>query len=77
MMKHPETLMIRTASGPQRPIGLIHSEIPNRIKVPIPPPIATNQYLRMRLLFNVKRSDRATDADLVPVLDRLPYRRET
>jgi len=29
---------------------LIHSEIPNRISVPIPPPIATNQYLRMRLL---------------------------
>jgi hypothetical protein len=50
MRKHPETLIIRMARGFQRLMPLIHSEIPNRISVPIPPPIATNQYLRMRLL---------------------------
>jgi hypothetical protein len=54
---------------------LIHSEIPNRISVPIPPPIATNQYLRMRFatLFNARPSTRAIVVGLPWGVD--PFRR--
>jgi len=47
MRKQPETLIAKTASGGQSRIVATHSEIPKRIKVPIPPPRATNQYLRI------------------------------
>jgi hypothetical protein len=47
LVKHPEAFIIKTGSGAHTLIGPIHSEIPNRSRLPIPPPIATNQYLRI------------------------------
>ena len=48
MAKHPLTLMIKIEIGVQTRIEEIHCAIPKRMRLPIPPPIATKKYLLMR-----------------------------
>ena len=45
MIKQPLALMIRIESGAQTAIGAMNCVIPNRTRLPIPPPIATRWYL--------------------------------
>jgi hypothetical protein len=53
MAKQPLTLMTRIESGIQTGIENTHCAIAKRIRLPIPPPIATKEYL----LINPKRLD--------------------
>ena len=50
MAKQPLTLMIRIESGVQTGIEDIHCVIPKRIRLPIPPPIATKKYLLIKTI---------------------------
>src|SRR5271166_1608986 len=50
MAKQPLTLMIRIESGVHTGMEDIHCVIPKRIRLPIPPPIATKKYLLIKTI---------------------------
>src|SRR5271165_493751 len=50
MAKQPLTLTIRIESGVHTGIEDIHCVIPKRIRLPIPPPIATKRYLLIKTI---------------------------
>jgi hypothetical protein len=54
MRKQPLVLMMRSESGVQSVIGAMNCDIPNRTRLPIPPPIATKEYLLMEFMRDIK-----------------------
>jgi hypothetical protein len=48
MRKQPVVLITSSERGVHSPIGAINCVIPYRIRLPIPPPIATKAYLLMK-----------------------------
>jgi hypothetical protein len=50
MAKQPLTLMIRIESGVHIVIEDTHCAIAKRIRLPIPPPIATKKYLLIKMI---------------------------
>jgi len=48
MRKQPVVLITSSERGVHSPIGAINWVIPYRIRLPIPPPIATKAYLLMK-----------------------------
>src|SRR5260370_12315425 len=50
MAKQPLMLMTRSESGAHTGIEDIHCVIPKRIRLPIPPPIATKKYLLIKTI---------------------------